>query len=196
MGRVKHIDENNPILNSIRQNVGKGLKTNRICYTNPDRPALDSWRQKTRNRQRRPDAKVLHTSGKDHANPSPQLPTSRRAAVPGPAFRPTRKRRAVLLPVVADADAVSPPTRGPPSLARGNLSRPVGCVDPREPAAGLGGLMLRFCWTGRIRYARVAVKPSRWRRGRAGGAAPCALPKPLPSAGCTCRYEPHMENHT
>ena len=65
MGRVKHIDENNPILNSIRQNVEKGLKTSRICYTNPDRPALSSWRQKIRNRQRRPDAAVRHTPGKD-----------------------------------------------------------------------------------------------------------------------------------
>ena len=36
----------------------------------------------------------------------------------------------------------------------GDLGRPVGCVDPREPVAGLGGFVMpHFCGPDRIRRA-------------------------------------------
>ena len=73
------------------------------------------------------------------ANPSPQLPASRRAAVPGPASKPTRKRRAAFLPVVADVDAASSSTQGPPVVEPWNLSRPgwgLICVNRSLVSAG------------------------------------------------------------
>ena len=56
-----HVDENDPQVKQCKSEREEGPKISRIHYVGSDRPALDSQRQKTQNRQRRPDAAVRHT---------------------------------------------------------------------------------------------------------------------------------------
>ena len=124
-----------PIKGSLSQGWGRGSKQAEYAIRIPADPPWAAGGGKTRSRQRGHGAAVRHAPGKGTQMPPPQLPASGRAAVSGPAFGPTRKRRAApRRRRIAVADA------GPPhAVGSGNPRRPVGCVGLSEPDAGLGG---------------------------------------------------------
>ena len=150
----------------------EGSKISRICQVDSDRPALDSWRQKNTE----PSAQAwcgstAHTR-KRHASPSPQLPASRRAAAPGPAFRPTRKRRA--------APPLTSTTSRCQQVALSVATRSRDAALTRVPPCGMGGMYIVLGKCDLLPNSRIAVAPEFGRE---------------PGDGKTNKRSNHTQNH-